>query len=193
MNLTGFGYSRLQKLSGISIEVSFDPTKLTPRIRKAAQKMLRSKNIEGSGQASKAALMAWAALNKPPAIARGTSYVLNFREIPDAVRNEWRVLINTGRMVALADSSNHSEWRREMIQRDCDDALGMLDTNVHPRRPEAKNFYVGTYYYPDELRRQIHNVFINDPTNAWKYEAAATMLERSARIKPNMDLIAAII
>lgn len=193
MNMSGFGYSRLQKINGVTLDVSFDPTQLTPRVRKAAQKLLRSKSIEGSGQAAKAALMAWSALDKPPAIMRGRGYVLNFREVPDAVRTEWRILIGTGRMVALADAANNDSWRREMIERDCDETLSMLDTNVHPRAVEAKHFYIGSYYYPDAVRDQLFEAFVNDSTNAWKYEAAAASLDHTAPIKPNMDLIATAI
>lgn len=188
VDVSGFAYSRLKKLSGVSIEVTLDPTKLTPRIRKAAQKMLRSKHIHGDGKAAKAALMAWASVTRPPALMRGGSYVLNYKQIPETVRAEWRTLHTTGRMVALATTQDRSEWRRDYINDNYETVMQVLDKNDTGR--ESPHCYFGVYDYPDELRAQIVDAFIKDPTDMHKIELAAQKLDGTAPIRPNMDLLA---
>lgn len=188
VDVSGFAYSRLKKVDGVSIELAFDPTKLTPRIRKAAQKMLRNKQVHGDGKAAKAALMAWSSVTRPPALLRGGSYVLNYKQIPEAVRSEWRTLHNTGRMVALASAHNGSEWRRQYVSDNYETVMEVLDKNDTGR--ESPHCYFGVYDYPDELRAQIVDAFTKDPTDMHKLEIAAQKLDGTAPISPNMDLLA---
>jgi hypothetical protein len=187
MDMSGFGYARLKKLSGVSIDVSFDPTKLTPRVRKAAQKLLRGKNITGDGQSAKTALLAWASVTKPPALLRGGGYVLNYKQMPETVRAEWRNLHTTGRMVALADPANSSGWVRQYVDDNYETVMQALDTNETGR--DSPHCYFGTHHYPDEVRAQIVEAFIKDPTDMHKLELAAQMLDGSALLRPNMDLL----
>jgi hypothetical protein len=186
VDVSGFAYSRLKRVGGVSIEVSLDPTKLTPRVRKAAQKMLRGKHIHGDGKAAKAALMAWASVTRPPALLRGGHYVLNYKQIPETVRGEWRNLHTTGRMVALA-ASDDSGWRRQYIKDNYENVMQALDKNDTGR--ESPNCYFGVYDYPDELHAQIVDAFTKDPTDMHKLELAAQMLDGTAPIRPNMDLL----
>jgi hypothetical protein len=190
IDMTGFGYARLKKLNGVHIDISFDPTKLTPRIRNAAQKMLRGKSITGSGQAGKAALMAWSAVTNPPAAMRG-SLVLNYRRLPEPVRDEWRRLLTTGRMLALAEVGAESYWSRDYIEANHKSDMSALDgQTIDHNRP---NYYFSTHRFPDAIREQMYAAFRADNTDVGKFELAAQMLDGTARIKPNMELIALIV
>jgi hypothetical protein len=189
IDMTGFGYARLKKLNGVHIDISFDPTKLTPRVRNAAQKMLRNKSITGSGQAGKAALMAWSAVTNPPAAMRGDSFVLNYRRLSEPVREEWRRLLTTGRMLALADlDERYSDTMRSYIEGCHEVDMSALDGQaIDHSRP---NYYFSTHRFPAEIREQMVAAFKADNTDLGKFELAAQMLDGTARIRPNMELIA---
>jgi hypothetical protein len=188
IDMTGFGYTRLKKLNGVHIDVSFDPTKLTPRIRNAAQKMLRGKSIHGNGQAGKAALMAWAAVTNPPAAIRGGALVLNYKRLSEPVREEWRRLLTTGRMLALAEVGAESHWSRDYIEKCHESDMSALDgQTIDHDRP---NYYFSTHRFPDAIREQMVAAFRADNTDLGKFELAAQMLDGRARIRPNMGLIA---
>jgi hypothetical protein len=189
IDMTGFGYARLKKLDGVHIDISFDPTKLTPRVRNAAQKLLREKNITGNGQAGKAALMAWSAVTNPPAAMRG-SLVLNYRRLSEPVRDEWRRLLTTGRMLALAEV-DASHWSRNYIEQTHESDMSALDgQTIDHNRP---NYYFSTHRFPDAIREQMVAAFRADNTDLGKFELAAQMLDGTARIKPNMELIALVV
>lgn len=192
IDLTGFGYSRLKKLNGVSIDISFDPTHLTPRVRKAAQKMLREKNITGSGQAAKAALMAWSALPCPPAAMRGDSFVLNYKRLSEPVREEWRRLLTTGRMLVLAEvDESHWSRQRDYIEKCHEEDMSALDGQAI--KHDRPNYYFSTHRFPDAIREQMVAAFRADNTDLGKFELAAQMLDGKARIKPNMELIALVV
>jgi hypothetical protein len=191
IDMTGFGYARLKKLDGVHIDISFDPTKLTPRVRNAAQKLLREKNITGNGQAGKAALMAWSSITNPPAVMRGASFVLNYKRLPEPVRDEWRRLLVTGRMLALAEVNASADWQRNYIEKTHEEDMSALDgqTTKHSR----PNYYFYLHLQPDAIREQMVAAFKADNTDLGKFELAAQMLDGTARIKPNMELIALVV
>jgi hypothetical protein len=190
IDMTGFGYARLKKLNGVHLDISFDPTKLTPRVRNAAQKMLRSKSITGSGQAGKAALMAWSAVTNPPAVMRGDSFVLNYKRLSEPVREEWRRLLTTGRMLALAEV-DASHWSRDYIEKCHEEDMSALDGQA--TKHDRPNYYFSTHRFPAEIREQMVAAFRADNTDLGKFELAAQMLDGTARIKPNMELISLVV
>jgi len=191
IDMTGFGYSRLKKLNGVHIDVSFDPTKLTPRVRNAAQKLLREKSITGSGQAGKAALMAWSAVTNPPAAMRGASLVLNYKRLPEPVRDEWRRLLVTGRMLALAGVEASNDWQRGYIEECHESDMSALDGQAIKHSRPNYHFYL--HLYPDAIREQMVAAFRADNTDLGKFELAAQMLDGKARIRPNTELIALVV
>ena len=190
IDLTGFGYARLKKLNGVNIAISFDPTQLTPRVRKAAQKMLRERYITGNGQAAKAALMAWSVLPCPPAAMRGDSFVLNYKRIPEPVRDEWRRLLTTGRMIALTEA-DASGWAREYIESCHKEDMSALDgqTTKHSRL----NYYFSTHRFPNAIRDQMVAAFMADTSDIEAFEQAAQLLNGTERIDPDMALIALVV
>lgn len=188
MDMSGFGYSRVQKLSGVSIDVTFDPTKLTPRICKAAQKMLRTKRIMGQGQAAKAALMAWAALPDPPAVIRHGA-LLNYKRLPPSVATQWRPLITMGRVIALS-APDLIDFYRDNAEGNYTMMMDLVDGKSRSRKSWE---YLFLHNYPDELQAQFRKVFSEDVTNAAQFDFAANTLLGPALIKPNMDLISSLI
>jgi hypothetical protein len=194
IDLTGFGYARLKKLNGVNIAISFDPAQLTPRVRKAAQKILREKNITGNGQAAKAALMAWSALPRPPAAMRGDSFVLNYKHIPEPVRGEWRRLLVTGRMLALAEASEKhhaSDWQRNYIEQCHESDMSALDGQAI--KHDRPNYYFYLHLHPDAIRDQMVASFMADTSDTDAFEQAAQLLNGTERIDPDMGLIALVV
>jgi hypothetical protein len=115
------------------------------------------------------------------------SLVLNYRRLPEPVRDEWRRLLTTGRMLALAEV-DASHWSRNYIEKTHESDMSALDgQTIDHDRP---NYYFSTHRFHDSIREQMNAAFRADNTDLGKFELAAQMLDGTARIKPNMELIA---